>query len=71
MSVCNIAVALKLPLVLLCSPYDNDLVQRAEHQTMFYVACDLHPGIRAAPQTIDDAVVHTSRVSREADAVHV
>ena len=40
MSVCNIAIALKFPLLLLCtsSLYDEDLVQHAEHQTVFFVA---------------------------------
>ena len=38
MSVCNIAIALNFPLLLLCSLYDEDLVQQAELQTVFFVA---------------------------------
>ena len=38
MSVCNIAIALKFILLLLCSLYDEDLVQQEEHQTVFFVA---------------------------------
>ena len=38
MSVCNKAIALKLTLLLLCSLYDEDLVQREKHQTVFSVA---------------------------------
>ena len=37
MSVCNIAKALKFPLLRLCSLYDEDLVQQAEHQRVFFV----------------------------------
>ena len=37
MSVCNKAMALKRHLLLLCSLYDEDLVQRPEHETVFSV----------------------------------
>ena len=53
MSVCNKAIALKLPLLLLCSLYDEDLVQRAKNQRVFFVARNSYPGILAAPQTVD------------------
>ena len=55
MSVCNNAIALKLTLLLLCSSslYDEDLVQREKHQTVFCVARNSYPGILAAPQTVD------------------
>ena len=60
MSVCNKAIALKLTLLLLCSLYDEDMVQREKKQTVFSVARNSYPGILAAPQTVD-AVVHISR----------
>ena len=74
MSVCNKAIALKLPLLLLLlrSLYDENLVQRAERQTVFSVASNSYPGILAAPQTVTvDAVVHTQEFCCDAGTVNL